>query len=388
MRVCVYPARISFQVIGTLLLALLLTFPGYPQVPSSAIGSRGGALTEPPAQVNVNVRDSRGMPVEVPALVHLSSSVKNFDMTQPTREGAVATFPSVSPGEYEMEVRCAGYISSAEHLSIYSNGSEYPVFVYLNREGESAKSPVPPSGTTMTPKLQSEIDKALDALRKQQYETARDRLVKAEKMAPANPDVLYLLGMADLGLKDQVNARKQFERVLSLYPSNERALLALGELQLRAGETSAAITSLEKAFSSNGANWRTHLLLASAYAKAGNLTEAESHAGRAAALAGAKGASILVFLGDLQLSDRKPAEAKKTWERVIAEFPGDPAATFAKHKLERLAAAPLAVEQPTADLPLPVLPKIVLPPPVEHPWAPPSVDDKEYNLAPGVSCDL
>lgn len=388
MPVCVYLARVSLRVIGLLLLVLLLACSGYPQGVPPAGGARMNANNERPAQVNVSVRDSRGLPLEVPAMVHLSSTVKNFDMTLPTREAAIASFPSVTPGEYQLEVRCTGYISSMEHLSIYTNGSEYPVFVYLNREGDPASSVGPPSGTTMTPKLRAEIDKALRALQKQQYETARDHLVRAEKLAPSNLDVLYLLGVAEIGLKDQVSARSQFEHVLSLDPSHERALLGLGELQLRAGETSSAIASLEKAFSANGANWRTHLLLAVAYAKTGKMVDAESHATRAAALAGPKGASVLLFLGDVQLSRGERAEAQKTWGRVVAEFPGDTAATSARHKLEQLAAAPVAAEQPSADLPLPALPKTVLPPLVERPWAPPSVDDKEYDLAPSVSCDL
>ncbi len=388
MAVCHHRLRISFQLTGTFLLVLLLTCPGCPQGVAPLGGARMNANNERPAQVNVNVRDFRGLPLEGSAMVHLSSTVKNFDMTLPTREAAIASFPSVTPGEYQLEVSCTGYITSTEHLSIYTNGSEYPVFVYLNREGDPASSVGPPSGTTMTPKLRTEIDKGLRALQKQQYETARDHLVKAQKLAPSNLDVLYLLGVTEIGLKDQVNARSQFEHVLSLDPAHERALLALGELQLRAGEISAAIASLERAFAANGANWRTHLLLAVAYGKAGKMDDAESHAAHAATLAGPKGASVLLFLGDLQLSRGKHAEARKTWERVVAEFPGDPAVASAKHKLEQLAAAPVVAEQPSADLPLPVLPKTVLPPLVERPWAPPSVDDKEYNLAPGVSCDL
>jgi tetratricopeptide (TPR) repeat protein len=92
----------------------------------------------------------------------------------------------------------------------------------------------------MTPRLQGEIDKGLEKLRRHEFEEARKHFEKAAKMAPGNPDVHYLLGMLEY-LQDRLDAaRKKFEAALLIYPSHERSLLALGELELRQGNPTAA----------------------------------------------------------------------------------------------------------------------------------------------------
>lgn len=354
-------------------------------------GGRGGRIS--PIQtttLTISVRNSSGMPLEVPALVKLRGAMENGSRIASTQEASSAVFEGVTEGEYEAEAQCVGYETTIERISVATVSPSMQVYVYLPRESEVKSQAQKPQGIAMSPKVQAEIEKGLDALHKRQFEAARIHLAKGTQLAPENPDVVYLLGVSELGLNHLDLARQNFEHALALDPGHERALLALGEMQLRSGETSAAIVTLEKAFLKNGAGWRTHLLLASAYSKAGRLPNAETHAQRAVDLALEKSAGARLLLGEIQQTEGKLPEAQHTWQELAAKFPSDPYAAEARKKLASLSApAVVAPSEPDqlANLPVPVSPSIELLPASERPWAPPDIDTREYPLAQNATCN-
>ncbi len=371
-----------------LLAVFAATPPARAQRTTPPQSQSGGAYIPPqPVVVKVNVRDSRGSPLDQAANVHLHSIVKNFDMRLPTRESSTAEFPSVMPGEYEVEVSCSGYQTTTERLTVAGFGIDFSIFIYLHPESEIANTSPPPAGIVMTPKLRAEIDRGLDAMRKQQYEIAKSHFEKAVKIGPTNPDACFLLGTSELALRQSAMARAQFEAVLKLDPSYEKALLALGEMQLDSGDTTSAIATLERAFDSNGANWRTHLLLATAYARAGRFNDAEPHAARAVILAKDRGGYPTYLLGEIQEAEGKWTQAKATWETLVKNFPNDPWVPKATEKIARTAERHSVHEAgPVAQLSLPPLAVDPPAPVVEHPWAPPDIDSLEYRLASDAPC--
>jgi Flp pilus assembly protein TadD len=346
-----------------------------------------------PITVNISVRDSRGVPLESSALVRLHSAVDAYDVRSATREGSTAVFSPITQGEYEVEVDCIGFEHVTEHISVRSFGGDFRTYIYLQREGVSPMSHAPPSGITLSPKLQSELEKGLDAMRKHQYDSAESHFLKATRLAPNNSDAAYLLGTAELGLQHNNLARSQFETALRLEPTHEGALLALGELQLQSGETAAAIKTLEQTFLVNGAGWRTHLFLAIACAKSNQWQNAETHAERSVALADTHAAFPALVLGQIQLAQGREEQARSTWQHLITQFPEDPAAAGAKQQLASLDDRPhsspsTAVTVASAALPLPVAPAVALPPVAERPWAPPDVDSIEHVVANSAPCQL
>jgi tetratricopeptide (TPR) repeat protein len=360
---------------------------------SSSLGAqgRGGRSSPiPTTTLTVGVRDSSGMPLEVPALVKLRGAMENGSRVASTQEAASAVFEGVTEGEYDVEAQCVGYQTAIERVSVATVSPSMQVYVYLMRESERNSQVPKPQGIAMSPKLQAEIEKGLDALHKRQFEAAWNHFAKGAQMAPGNPDVAYLFGVSELGLNHLFLARQNFEHALSLDPGHERALLALGEMQLRAGEFSAAIVTLEKAFVKNGAGWRTHLLLASAYSKAGRLPDAETHAQRAVDLAHEKGAGARLLLGEIQQMEGKLPEAQHTWQELTGKFPGESYAAEARKKLASLSTTPLAAVplEPAQlmNLPAPVSPSIELMPASERPWAPLDIDSREYPLAQNAYC--
>ena len=374
-------------------LALLFAMTPSPSLAQhtgpSGSGSQGGLPAEMLVTVVVSVRENTGMPIQGSAFVKLSSDFSGVHVTAPTQDGSAATFPSIRAGDYQLEVSSAGYKTATEHASIMPSLSSYTVYVYLSSESASVPGNAPPGKPVMTPRLQSEIDKGLDKMRHQQFEAAHAHLEKAAKMAPGNPDVLYLMGMLEYTQQHYDLARMKLEAAISIFPTHERALVALGELQLRTGQPVQAVQALEKAYQVNGADWRMHYLLAYAYAEQKEYEKARPHAERAADLGKEHAAAARVLLGRILTAEGKGADAKRVLDSVIRDFPNDPTAPDAKAALAGLeksavAAAATPNEEPAAPPAGP--PAIPSTPPVIRPWAPPDVDAKEYVLAPDVSC--
>src|SRR5579864_5525414 len=286
--------------------------------------------TESFVTVTVSVRESSGMPLPGGAFVKLYSDFSGIHLTEATRDGSTATFPGIKGGEYEIEVSSSGYKTATEHASVIAEGSSYPIFVYMRRESEVTPETAKGGAPIMTPRLQAEIDKGLDKIKHQQYDAARTHFEKAEKMAPGNPDVQYLLGIVEYRQQHLDAARAKFQAAVAIYPAHERSLVALGELFVRVGQPAQAAEVLEKAYRVNGADWRTHLLLGEAYTAEKDYEKAATHAVRAAELGKEAGATAKLLLGRIRSSQGKKVEARAAFENVIRDFPADPAVREAK----------------------------------------------------------
>ncbi len=385
------PARFMARIASVSVLLLGLLFPVFAQRPSGRAVADIPAPQTNPTTVKICVRDSRGLPLEFAAFVRLYSVVSRYDVKSATGEGSTANFPNVSPGEYEVEVRAQGYQTASEAVNVVSFGGDVSVYLYLQNETGDAANNVQGKSVVMAPKLRNEVEKGLSVMQKKDYAGARTHFLKASQMAPANPDVLYLLGTAELTLKNIDAAKTDFDNALRLEPSNQRFLLALGDAELQSGDVSSAILILEKAFDLNGADWRIHYLLASAYFRAGRLSEAKTHASRGAAMAKERGAAILCLLGEIQFAEGKTSEAKETWELVLAEFPNDPIVPETKGKLEGTAGVSSVTKQSANAIAKPPISQATpagLIPVEERPWAPPDIDAKEYRIASDAACNI
>jgi Flp pilus assembly protein TadD len=341
--------------------------------------------------VSISVRDASGVPMDGPCVVTLIAKAGSYNKTATTREASTAEFDGLTPGDYEAAATYPGYQAAKESISLNAFGSVMRVYIYMVPESDKKLQGPSPKGLAVSPKLQAEIEKGLEAMRKQRFEVARAHFTKGLSLAPGNPDLSYLLGTAEMGLNHNDIATQNFEHALTIDPTHERSLLALGELQLRNGETSAAIGTLEKAFLKNGGGWRTHLLLATAYAKAGRMADAETHAWRAAELAREKGAAARFLLGEIQQAEGKLPAAQSTWQDLVTNFPGDPSAAEARKRLAALPASQTAAvstePSPLADLPVPATANLELLPGKQRPWAPPDIDSREFQLAQNAACN-
>ena len=409
-------------------LALLLLFSIFAPASRAQFGGRQTTTVIPAEDafvtIVVSVREMGGGPLQGNAIVKLSSDFKGIHVTESTQDAGNATFPPVRTGDYQIEVSSAGYKTKTETAAIMPSFANYTVYVYMQPESVAGNMSAPPTATTMTPKLQSEIDKGAASMRKQQFGEAQKHFEKAAKMAPGNPEVQYMWGMLEYYQQHYDLARTKLETAISINPNHERALVTLGEIQLRDKQSAQAVQTLEKAFLVNGADWRMHYLLAFAYAKENNLAKAETHAQRAADLGGKDHSpEARVLLGRILTSEKKFPEARNAFNGVIRDFPALPEATEAKAGLvavDKAAESPAVSVVPASALAAsgsPGLPDssrlspnaaarnanlsaeytsspnlnaapAPAPPISLRPWAPPDVDAKEYVVAPDISCSL
>src|SRR5262249_5968829 len=160
---------------------------------------------------------------------------------------------------YEIDVEAAGYKRAHERAEV--GGDSSTVYVYMRPEGTpDPTTPVYPQ-PALSPKLQKEIERGIAAIHGKNYAEARQHLLKANKLAPSNADVEYLLGVVEYADHEVQLATSHFEKALSLVPEHEKSLISLGQIQLEA-QPEKAKALLEKAVSTNNKNSQSHLLLA------------------------------------------------------------------------------------------------------------------------------
>ena len=379
-------ALIRFAGLGIVVLSFTLPIwcqqpPGRPAGPPSP-----SELNNPDADVDIAVRDLHGSPLEVPAIVRLYSVVASFDQVAYTQGSSKAHFSTVPPGDFEVEVTCPGYSKATERLVLMQSHTSLPTYIYL--VPENAPTAAGPSGNVvMSPKLQNEMEKAVGALHKQQFELARKGLLKAIVKYPASADLMYYLGLAELGLKHSDLAKQDFQKALSLDPNQELALVSLGELQLKNGAPADAVVCLQKAVATGRATWRANFQLASAYFQVGRLADAEAEATQAARLAKEDAATPYFLLGEIQYAAGKHAEAKRTWEFVLAKYPSSPIIPETKKMLARANSdAPENTPASLASLPLPAAFNVNLVNLAQHSWAPPDIDVAIYDVVLDQNC--
>jgi len=343
-------------------------------------------VNNPTFQLDIFVRDQHGNPLDAAAAVHLSSARLNYNAIVPTQGASAAHFIELAFGEYEVEVTCPGFRKVTEHFTSEFSHGLLPLYIYLIPES-GPDDPASPSGDVLTQQLRAEMQLGIGALNRDRYESARKTFAKIMRKAPSNSDVVYFLGVAELGLQHPDVAREDFQRALALDPNNELALVSLGQMQLQGGAPADAVIPLEKAVSLGRTGWRAEFELASAYFQLHRLSDAESAASRAAALAKEKGATSLFLLGEIQYAEGRRADAKHTWESLLRLFPKDSAVFVTRKMLARVESEGLE-PGPSSNVspPLPPAPDTRPVTFVEIPWAPPDIDNTVYDVAPGVKC--
>jgi tetratricopeptide (TPR) repeat protein len=361
----------------------LLAFAQRPDIGGTQMPSAGGTVS-----VIISVRDLQGVPPRTPANVHFYSLTTGYDTSSITGGTSDAVF-SVPPGDYRVEVRCDGYQLATDEITVapLDLATETYFIVLLKPSPANASGKSHAGGTIMTPQLQQTIARGVEALHQRNCDQAKKQFQKGVQMAPGNPELAFLMGTAEFCLQHTDLARKSFERAVNLDPNFEKALLSLGEMQLAAGEPGVAIVTLEKALSMNAADWRVHLVLANALWRIdGRLPDAESHASRAADLAGDKGGSARLLLGQIYFAQGKTLEARNTLQKLVEDLPSDPSAIAAKRKLEDTAGASIKSPQSSnlflpkdlsdADLPIAE---------ADTSWSPPDIDSNLPGVLP-ASC--
>ena len=343
----------------------------------------------------VTVRERSGEPLSQEAFVRVAEVTGEQQLVGTTGNSryseGTASF-QLGPGEYDIEVEALGYNKATEHTTITRQGICQTVYVFLTPAGSSTVAS-PPSGVALAPSARGELEKGLAAFRQGNHGSARKHLEKAQKLAPSNPDILYLLGMVDYTAKDMPAARKRFESVLATHPEHERSLLMLGQMQLEAKENQEARATLEKAAAADPNNWRPHYLLAIAFVRTGELSKAEAEAAHAGDLNREEAAAMTILRAKILMAQGKNAEAEQVFQSLIKDHPKDDAVPEAKKYLQKIeearkSAAAATISPADSLKPAEAESAAVVSAGFEGSWAPMDVDARTPRTAPGVSCSV
>ena len=337
--------------------------------------------------------DEGGNSVNSIAMVHIRVN-GNEDIASTSLSGGRAIFDSIQPGGYSMVVEGKGIQTTTQNVFINSANRDEQVSVVVRREATSGIGEA--KGVVLSPKLQKELTKALEALHSGALAEAQKHLDVAYKLAPGNPDVNYICGLLADRRGDSAHAQSWWEKSLSLDPSYLVAMLALGRLLAQKGAFGDAETYLQKALVVDPNSWRVHELLAAVNLKQHQYADTITHAERSLELGKNLANAARLSLAEALIAQNEPDRAKETIATFLQANPAPDQVAKAKRLLKKLEPAP--VVDPTAEknvassagsapenfhiTDLPALP-LSLPS-----WIPANVDDSLPQVEAGVACPL
>ncbi len=215
------------------------------------------------AEIAVTVRDASGQVVAAPATVKLYTNGTPTDQSQTSRGRAYFVLRSL--GEFTITVDAAGYKSAQKDVSVNVAVMD-EVDIVLQREtspGTSVGAPGPP---VLAPKAKETLRKVVEALKQNNLESAKKYLGEVKKLAPKNPDVLYMEGILGMKERNWGQAQIALEESNQIQPNQPRVLAALGMTLCNQRKFEEAIPILETSLKSEMASdWETEWALAKSY---------------------------------------------------------------------------------------------------------------------------
>jgi len=226
-------------------------------------GDEGTLTRGSRAEIAVTVRDASGQVIAAPATVRLFKNGALADQSQ-TSHGR-AFFVPRGLGDFTLMVEAAGYKSAQKDVSV-DVPIRAEVDVYIQRDSGSEVSVGGPAAPLLAPKAKEALRKAVQALKENKLDAAKKYLSEALKLAPANPEVLYVQGTLDMEERDWTEAQAVLEKSDQIEPNQPRVLAALGMTLCNEKKYEEAIPHLEKSLQLEPASgWETPWALAKAY---------------------------------------------------------------------------------------------------------------------------
>lgn len=314
----------------TFLAGLLLLAPPSANAQDSPNESTMPRTDRP--QITVTVHDSAGGPITSAGIVKLYRDGMLTDEVGIARGRAV--FGSVSLGNYTLEIDATGYKPAQRDVNI-SISMVYEIDANLQREGVAdAAGPTKP---LLAPKAKEALDKSLKALSKNKLSEAEKYLDEALKLAPSDPEVLYVQGVLLLEKQNFAQAQSVLEKASQMDPSNARAFSRLGMALVDEGKYGDAITPLEKSLQLDAAAWEPQWMLGESYYRLQQYDQALKASQTAWTESNGKEPRIELLLAESLTAVGKYEDAAQTLRDFLKHYGGRPEATKAQRWLDGLA---------------------------------------------------
>src|SRR6267378_3261821 len=379
--------RIPMFLLELVLVFLILPAHGLEAAQRTGPGAPGSSEG---ARLIVYVRDENGSSFSGAAMVTLQRLTSQTLSTGPTT-GGKAIFDELGSGEYTAVVDAPGYLAASERVNITLPNQQEQVIVTLKRDNDSLMVSAPAGPPMLSPKLQKELSRAVEALHANNLDAAQKRLDAAYRLAPSNPEVNYLRGLLADRQGNLASAQASWEKTIGLDPKHNLALLGLAAILARRADFAGAKGYLERVLQSDPNSWHAHQLLSVICVRQRDYQEAVTHAERSLDLGKSLANSVRLTLAEALMAQDQRERAAATLQAFLKAGPPPAQGEIANGLLRKLASGTLALEHSSAgnsepsaraaslaDLPLlkPDLPT----------WLPANVDDSAPAVEAGVSC--
>ena len=339
----------------------------------------------------VAVKGSEGTTLPSLAIVNVYTPNQQLVETA-TFNGASVRFPDLLLGTYIVEASCVGYETAREQAELLLKNDQQQVLIVLRPAGKTAAGSVASGPPLLAPKVQKELNKALEEIRSQRYDEARKLLASAEKAAPNHPDVNYLLGLLDSLAGNAAEAQSYWEKALKFDPNHYFSLLALGEASFGKGNLDEAKELLNHAGDANPNAWRPHEVLAHIYLGEGSFEDAEKEAEHALKLGKGEPNGVRLVLAKALIARHEKSRAIVALQEFLKGNATDAQAASARKLLEALRQPEIEKEAELTVRSRPSADTLTLPPnalpSLSAKWMPPNIDDFIPPVTEGVGCDL
>jgi outer membrane protein assembly factor BamD (BamD/ComL family) len=215
------------------------------------------------AELVITVYDSSGQIVKSSTTVKIYKDGAVIDQSS-TSDGRVFFVPR-GHGDFTVAVQAAGYKSEQKEVTV-TPSTKTDVAVYLQKIPASNESAGVPGEPVLAPKAKDALLKALQSVGKNKPDEAQKHLNDALKLAPNNPEVLYVQGLVYLQRSAWADAQSVLQKSDQLEPNQPRVLAALGSAFCNQKKYDQAIPLLEKSLQLNPtSNLETEWTLAKSY---------------------------------------------------------------------------------------------------------------------------
>lgn len=339
------------------------------------------------SNVEIDLQQQDGAPtqgVAVVTLLNLSGQVYR----QITTKEAHLLFKDVAPTEYTIQVVSPVYAKTSKTLEAPNNSSVRVTIVLQPAAGIDVATAV--SLSALKPKVQKDIAKAMNALRANRPDEARDHLASASRQVPNHPEVIYLQGVYDSQLKDWEKAKAEWLHTIALNPAHVRALLSLAEAAVQDKQGSQAIEYARRAAEVDSASWRAHALLAEGYTLQNLPKDTIREAERAMELGRGQETGIEPVLAQALALNGEKKRATELLQAYVAKHPGD---SGVKKQLETLSAPETAATNnlrpmTAEEIHAAATSEVVLATMGRNEWMPADVDASIPPVEAGTACPL
>jgi Flp pilus assembly protein TadD len=301
--------------------------------------SNGGGEFEAPgfrAEINVTVKDSSGSLIAVRAAVKLLRDGMPYDQGA-TSEGRVF-FMTHRMGDFIVTVDAPGFKSAQKDVTV-TVASKYDVEITLQPDSSPNFTPGTAGNPILAPKAKEALGKGIRALRDGKLQEAEKALDEAIKLAPNNPDVLYVLGVLDLKKRDWTKAQSVLEKVTQLEPNSARALAALGMALCNQQKYAEAIPPLEKSIQVNPTgDWETHWSLGESYYYSERFDDALKFSQQAQTESNGQAPQVDLLVAKSLVAVGRFEDSANVLRALIKNHSDSPDAATARRFLERLTA--------------------------------------------------